>query len=371
MMVYFQNQKTLTSGVAAIKFNQKVFFAQVVRDRSWLEGSILLSLPAMRIIVTGGCGFIGSNFIRQALARTEVTRLINVDALTYAGNKKNLTAIENDPRYRFVQADIADVAAIEKVFTEETAGVDALINFAAESHVDRSIHSPQDFLQTNILGVGVLLQAARKHGVKRFLQVSTDEVYGSLGPEGKFCETTPLSPNSPYSASKAAADLLVLASHHTYGQEVVVTRCSNNYGPYQFPEKLIPLMIISALHERSLPVYGDGLNVRDWIHVEDHCEAVWQVLTRGRSGHVYNIGADCELNNIALVRQILTHLKKPESLISYVTDRLGHDRRYAIDSSKIHEELGWKPKQSFDGGLATTIQWYLENEAWWMPLTTS
>ncbi|MFI0347396.1 MAG: dTDP-glucose 4,6-dehydratase [Chthoniobacterales bacterium] len=325
----------------------------------------------MQLIVTGGYGFIGSNFIRQALARPEVTALLNIDALTYAGNKNNLTDVESDPRYSFVQADIADAAVIGKIVGEnktEHASLDALINFAAESHVDRSIHSPQDFLQTNVLGTGILLQAARTHGVKRFLQISTDEVYGSLGPEGKFSETTPLSPNSPYSASKAAADLLALASHHTYGQDIVITRCSNNYGPHQFPEKLIPLMIISALHDRRLPVYGDGLNVRDWIHVEDHCEAIWEVLIRGRAGNIYNVGADSELTNIELVRQILAHFKKPESLISYVTDRLGHDRRYAIDSSKIHHELGWKPKRLFAEGLATTMGWYLKNENWWSPL---
>lgn len=327
----------------------------------------------MRIVVTGGCGFIGSNFIRQALDRPEVTQLMNVDALTYAGNSKNLADIESDPRYVFVQADIADAAAAEKIFAEnknDGSHIDAVINFAAESHVDRSIHSPQDFLHTNVLGTGVLLQAARKYGVKRFLQISTDEVYGSLGPKGKFSEITSLSPNSPYSASKAAADLLALASHHTYGQDVVITRCSNNYGPYQFPEKLIPLMIISAIHDRALPVYGDGLNVRDWIHVEDHCEAVWRVLKDGRAGHVYNIGADSELTNIELVQQILTHLKKPESLISYVTDRLGHDRRYAIDSSKIQNELGWKPKRYLGEGLESTIGWYLKNKSWWMPQVT-
>lgn len=329
----------------------------------------------MRIIVTGGCGFIGSNFIRQTLARPEVQQLVNIDALTYAGNKENLSDVASDSRYHFVHTDINNAAAIEELFAAETlqaekegSSIDAVINFAAESHVDRSIHSPQDFLQTNVLGTGVLLQLARSFGVKRFLQISTDEVYGSLGPEGKFSETTPLSPNSPYSASKAAADLLVLASHHTYGQDVVITRCSNNYGPYQFPEKLIPLMIISALHDRSLPVYGDGLNIRDWIHVEDHCNAVWQVLKHGRSGHVYNIGADAEMTNLDLVHRILAYLKKPESLISYVADRLGHDRRYAIDSSKIHHELQWKPQRNFEEGLISTIEWYLQNENWWKPL---
>ena len=323
----------------------------------------------MRIIVTGGCGFIGSNFIRQALARPEITSLINIDALTYAGNRENLVTIENDPRYRFVNADIADACAMEQLFLEETKlatqPLDAIINFAAESHVDRSILSPQDFIRTNISGTSILLEKARKHRVKRFLQVSTDEVYGSLGPEGYFTEQTPLHPNSPYSASKASADLLVVASHHTYGQDVVITRCSNNYGPYQFPEKLIPLMIISALHDQPLPIYGDGLNVRDWIHVDDHCEALWQVLTHGRSGEVYNIGADATMTNLEIVKTILQQLQKPESLISYVPDRLGHDRRYAIDSLKIHQELDWKPRCQTQEGLAATISWYLENKGWW------
>jgi len=326
----------------------------------------------MKIIVTGGSGFIGSNFIRQALARSEVTSILNIDLLTYAGNKDNLTSIENDPRYRFVQADIADGVMMESIFAQETerAGrpLAAVLNFAAESHVDRSITSPHDFIHTNVLGTSILLVAARRHGVKRFLQVSTDEVYGSLGETGKFSETTSLHPNSPYSASKAGADLLTLASHHTYGQEVVITRCSNNYGPYQFPEKLIPLMIISALHDQPLPVYGDGLQVRDWIHVEDHCEALWQVLTRGQSGEVYNIGADTERTNITLVHEILSYLKKPTSLIAYVTDRLGHDRRYAINSSKIHHELGWKPRFEQTEGFVSTIEWYLNHESWWKPL---
>lgn len=326
----------------------------------------------MQIVITGGSGFIGSNFIRQALARPEVERILNIDLLTYAGNQANLGSIQEDPRYYFVQADIADAATIAKVLAQESerAGrpLDAVLNFAAESHVDRSITSPHDFIHTNVLGTSVLLAAAREHGVKRFLQVSTDEVYGSLGSTGKFSETTPLHPNSPYSASKAGADLLALASHHTYGQDVVITRCSNNYGPYQFPEKLIPLMIISALHDEPLPVYGDGLHVRDWIHVEDHCEALWQVLTAGESGEVYNIGADAEVTNINLVHSILAHLYKSTSLITHVTDRLGHDRRYAIDSSKIHRELGWKPHWENAQGLDATISWYLNHESWWKPL---
>lgn len=326
----------------------------------------------MRLIVTGGCGFIGSEFIRQALARPDIVSLVNIDLLTYAGNRENLSSIANDQRYRFVQADIADAAAMEAIFLEEdkksAAPVDAVVNFAAESHVDRSILSPQDFIRTNINGTSILLEKARQYSVKRFLQISTDEVYGSLGPEGYFTEETPLHPNSPYSASKASADLLVGAAYHTYGQEVLITRCSNNYGPYQFPEKLIPLMILSALHEKPLPVYGDGLNVRDWIHVADHCEAIWQVLLHGRAGEVYNIGADATRTNIDIVRAILAHLGKPDTLITYVTDRLGHDRRYAIDSSKIHRELDWKPIWSQEEGLASTINWYLENRSWWSKL---
>lgn len=328
----------------------------------------------MRLIVTGGCGFIGSEFVRQALARPEVTSLVNIDLLTYAGNAENLTSVASDPRYRFVQADIADEAAMQAIFLEESQKteqpLDTVVNFAAESHVDRSILSPQDFIRTNINGTSILLEKARSHNVKRFLQVSTDEVYGSLGPEGYFTEETPLHPNSPYSASKASADLLAGASYHTYGQEVLITRCSNNYGPYQFPEKLIPLMILSAMHDKPLPVYGDGLNVRDWIHVSDHCEALWQVLLHGRAGEVYNIGADATKKNIDIVRSILQQLGKPESLITYVTDRLGHDRRYAIDSSKIHRELGWKPRWQQEKGLAATVEWYLKNKSWWEKLLT-
>lgn len=326
----------------------------------------------MRLIVTGGCGFIGSEFVRQALARPEITSLVNIDLLTYAGNADNLTSIADDPRYRFVHADIADEMAMQSLFAEERQKaekpVEAVINFAAESHVDRSILSPQDFIRTNINGTSILLEKARKYHVKRFLQVSTDEVYGSLGPDGYFTEETPLHPNSPYSASKASADLLVGAAHHTYGQEVLITRCSNNYGPYQFPEKLIPLMILSAMKDKPLPVYGDGLNVRDWIHVSDHCSALWQVLLRGRSGEIYNIGADATRKNIDIIHAILKHLGKPDSLISYVTDRLGHDRRYAIDSSKVHHELGWKPRWQQEEGLAATVSWYLENETWWKKL---
>jgi dTDP-glucose 4,6-dehydratase len=328
----------------------------------------------MRLIVTGGCGFIGSEFVRQSLSRPEVTELVNIDLLTYAGNTENLSSIVDDDRYRFVQADIADEQAMDALFVEESHDgelpIDALVNFAAESHVDRSILSPQDFIRTNISGTSILLEKARAYSVKRFLQISTDEVYGSLGPEGYFTEETPLHPNSPYSASKASADLLASAAHHTYGQEVLITRCSNNYGPYQFPEKLIPCMILTAMKERPLPVYGDGLHVRDWIHVSDHCEALWQVLLHGRSGEIYNIGADATKKNIDIIRSILSQLGKSESLISYVTDRLGHDRRYAIDSSKIHRELGWKPRWNMEEGLASTVRWYLENSHWWKKLVT-
>jgi dTDP-glucose 4,6-dehydratase len=328
----------------------------------------------MRLIVTGGCGFIGSEFVRQSLSRPEVTELVNIDLLTYAGNTENLSSIVDDDRYRFVQADIADEQAMDALFVEESHDgelpIDALVNFAAESHVDRSILSPQDFIRTNISGTSILLEKARAYSVKRFLQISTDEVYGSLGPEGYFTEETPLHPNSPYSASKASADLLASAAHHTYGQELLITRCSNNYGPYQFPEKLIPCMILTAMKERPLPVYGDGLHVRDWIHVSDHCEALWQVLLHGRSGEIYNIGADATKKNIDIIRSILSQLGKSESLISYVTDRLGHDRRYAIDSSKIHRELGWKPRWNMEEGLASTVRWYLENSHWWKKLVT-
>jgi len=322
----------------------------------------------MRLLITGGCGFIGSNFIHYMLEHYGPEWITNVDALTYAGNPANLAGIQEKygDRYEFFKADISDVKQMEFLFTKHQYY--AVINFAAESHVDRSIDAPQAFVQTNVLGTSVLLNAARRHGVKRFLQVSTDEVYGSLGPEGKFTETTPLDPSSPYSSSKAAADLLVLSHFKTFDQDVVITRCSNNYGPYQFPEKLIPLMITNALRDKPLPVYGDGLNVRDWIHVEDHCAAILAVLLNGCAGEVYNVGGDGERANIDVVKQILSHLGKPESLIGYVTDRLGHDRRYAIDSSKALAELNWKPRHRPEQGLAETIDWYLANEAWWKPL---
>jgi dTDP-glucose 4,6-dehydratase len=322
----------------------------------------------MRLLVTGGCGFIGSNFIRFVLEHYGPAFVTNVDALTYAGNPANLAGVpeQNGERYEFVKADIANAEEMETVFSRHQFY--AVVNFAAESHVDRSIDSPENFIHTNIVGTSNLLNAARRHGVRRFLQVGTDEVYGSLGPEGRFTESSPIQPSSPYSSSKASADLLALAHHHTYKQEIIVTRCSNNYGPYQFPEKLIPLMITNALNDQPLPVYGDGLNVRDWIHVEDHCSAVFAALLQGEPGHVYNIGGDGELKNIDVVKLILAHLGKPESLIAFVKDRPGHDRRYAIDSSKIHHSLGWKPRHRPEQGIRETVDWYLANRAWWEPL---
>ena len=292
----------------------------------------------------------------------------NVDVLTYAGNLANLDGVaeEHGERYEFFKADIANADQMDALMAEHPFY--AVVNFAAESHVDRSINSPQNFIHTNVVGTSVLLDCARRHGVQRFIQVSTDEVYGSLGPSGKFTEQSPLEPSSPYSASKAGADLIALASHKTFGQEVIVTRCSNNYGPYQFPEKLIPLMIINAMRDDSLPVYGDGLNVRDWIHVEDHCAAIVAALFEGKPGNVYNFGGDSEMPNLETVKLILQRLGKPESLITFVTDRLGHDRRYAIDSSFAQRELKWKPLHNFKEGLEGTIDWYANNRAWWEPL---
>lgn len=322
----------------------------------------------MRLLVTGGCGFIGSNFIRYVLDHFGSEMVTNVDALTYAGNLANLEGVaeKHGERYEFYHADIANVDQMDAIFAKHQFF--AVVNFAAESHVDRSIDSPQNFIHTNIVGTSVLLEAARRHGVRRFLQVSTDEVYGSLGASGKFTEESPLQPSSPYSASKTSSDLLALAHYHTYGLEVIVTRCSNNYGPYQFPEKLIPLMIVNALADQSLPVYGDGLNVRDWIHVEDHCAAVFAALLEGKPGEVYNIGADGELPNLDVVRLILQQLDKPVTLIKFVPDRLGHDRRYAIDSTKAHRELNWKPRHRPHQGIRETVDWYVANRAWWEPL---
>jgi dTDP-glucose 4,6-dehydratase len=322
----------------------------------------------MRLLVTGGCGFIGSNFIRYILQHYKPASVTNVDALTYAGNPANLDGVveEHGERYEFFKADIANPDQMDALMTEHQFY--AAINFAAESHVDRSINSPQNFIHTNVIGTSVLLDCARRHGVQRFIQISTDEVYGSLGQSGKFTEQSPLDPSSPYSSSKAGADLLALACFKTYGQEVIVTRCSNNYGPYQFPEKLIPLMIVKALRDEPLPVYGDGQNVRDWIHVNDHCAAIVAALFEGKPGSVYNFGGGNEIANLDLVKMILKKLGKPESLISFVTDRLGHDRRYAIDSSFADRELKWKPHQQFEESLNETIQWYMDNPSWWKPL---
>lgn len=322
----------------------------------------------MHYLVTGGAGFIGSNFIRYCLRERPGVSITNLDALTYAGNPATLNGLEEEfpGRYRFVRGDIADVETLDRVF--DGADFAAVLNFAAESHVDRSIAGPEIFVRTNVLGAYRLLEKARTTGVKRFLQVSTDEVYGSLGETGLFTEETPLNPSSPYSASKASADLLVQANHHTFGQDVVITRCSNNYGPWQYPEKLIPLMIIRAMHNESLPVYGDGRNVRDWIHVTDHCAGILAALERGRAGRVYNFGANTEWRNIEIVKTILSLLGKPESLITFVTDRPGHDRRYAIDSSRARAELGWEPAHRFEEALAQTIQWYIANPGWWRPL---
>jgi len=313
------------------------------------------------ILVTGGCGFIGSNFVRYTLRNSDY-RVINVDKLTYAGNLENLSDIADHPTYEFVKGDIADKALIDGLASK---GIDAIINFAAESHVDRSIEDSRVFIETNVLGTQVLLEASRNYGISRFIQISTDEVYGSLGSTGAFTETSPLAPNSPYSASKTAADLLVRAYHKTYGLPCIITRCSNNYGPYQFPEKLIPLMISNALEGEPLPVYGDGMNVRDWIYVEDHCRAIDVIMHKGREGEVYNIGGNNEVPNIEIVQIILKRLGKPESLIKFVEDRPGHDRRYAMDSTKLRNELEWNTIYSFDQAMDLTIRWYIENQAWW------
>jgi dTDP-glucose 4,6-dehydratase len=322
----------------------------------------------MRLLVTGGMGFIGSNFIRLLLRDRPEWALWNLDALTYAGNPENLTDVaapaEQVGRYRFVHGDIADAALLGELF--EAGRFDAVVNFAAESHVDRSIQSSAPFIQTNVVGTQVLLDAARSGGVSRFVQISTDEVYGDLAADDPpFTEQTPLAPSSPYSASKAGADHLVLAYHRTHRTDVVVTRCSNNYGPYQFPEKLIPLVIVNALAGERLPVYGRGENVRDWIHVEDHCRGVLAALEHGRAGETYNFGGASERRNIDVVRAIVRLLGAPEALIEYVTDRPGHDRRYAIDFSLARRELGWAPALTFENGLAATVQWYLSNRDWW------
>lgn len=314
-----------------------------------------------RLLVTGGAGFIGSNFIKYMLNNYNDIEIINLDLLTYAGNLANLTDVQDYPNYKFIKGDIADI----KVVTEAMEDAAYVVNFAAESHVDRSIEDPSVFIRTNIMGTQVLLDVAKKNKIERFLQVSTDEVYGSLGPTGYFTEQTPLAPNSPYSASKAGADLLVRAYHETFGLPVLITRCSNNYGPYQYPEKLIPLFIKRALNDEALPVYGDGLNIRDWLYVEDHCRAIDVVLHKGMIGEVYNVGGNNEMANIEITKLILQSLGKPEALITFVQDRLGHDRRYAIDSSKIQKQLGWSPRYTFEQGIKETIDWYCSNKVWW------
>ncbi|WP_292760614.1 dTDP-glucose 4,6-dehydratase [Methanobrevibacter sp.] len=313
-----------------------------------------------RILVTGGAGFIGSNFIRYMVNKYSEYEIINLDDLTYCGNLENLKDIENKDNYSFVKGNICDKAVVDELVEKS----DYVINFAAESHVDRSISDPEIFIKSNVLGTQVLLNAAKQYGVEKYIQISTDEVYGSLGKTGYFKETTPLQPNSPYSASKASGDLITRSYGETFGLPINITRCSNNYGPFQFPEKLIPLMISNALEDKKLPVYGDGKNVRDWLHVYDHCQAIDLVLHDGKLGEVYNIGGNNEKQNIEIVKLILSQLDKDESLIEFVTDRLGHDRRYAIDSNKIQNDLGWIPKYSFDVGIEQTIQWYLDNQNW-------
>ena len=315
-----------------------------------------------RLLVTGGAGFIGSNFVRMVLSEHTDSFIVNLDKLTYAGNLENLSDFGNKPNHKFIKGDICNGALIEKIIDEYK--IDAIINFAAESHVDRSITEPKVFIETNVIGTLTLLEAARDKKLERFIQISTDEVYGTLGQEGKFTEQTPLSPNSPYSASKVAADHLVKAFSHTWGVKYNICRSSNNYGPYQFPEKLIPLMINNALHDKELPVYGDGLYVRDWLYVYDHCTAVWKVLTEAPPGEIYNIGGCSEKANLEVVKLILDRLDKPNSLIKHVTDRPGHDRRYAIDASKITSQLNWQPSVSFEEGINKTIDWYLQNQKW-------
>lgn len=335
------------------------------------------------ILVTGGAGFIGSNFITYMLKNEDcVEKLVNLDKLTYAGNLDNLREIENNSRYQFIKGDIRDKIVVENIFKEYE--IDTVVNFAAESHVDRSITEPEIFLTTNIIGTQTLLEAAKKYwkiypddkynrefkNEVKYLQVSTDEVYGALGKKGMFQETTPLSPNSPYSASKASADMIVRAYYETYGIPINITRCSNNYGPYQFPEKLIPLMINNCINNKKLPVYGDGMQIRDWLHVKDHCIAINTVLHKGKVGEVYNIGGNNEKTNLEIVKLILNYLNKSEELISYVKDRPGHDRRYAIDNTKITTQLNWSPSYTFEEGIVETIQWYLEKKEWIEKITS-
>ncbi len=316
----------------------------------------------MKLLVTGGAGFIGSNFIRYYLKENHNDSIVNLDKLTYAGNLESLKDIEGDKRYKFIHGDITDFNLVDRLLKD---GIDVVINFAAESHVDRSIDDPSPFLNTNITGTQLILESSRRNKISRFIQVSTDEVYGSLEPIGLFTERTALRPNSPYAASKASADLLTRAYFKTYNFPALITRCSNNYGPYQFPEKLIPLFVTNALMDEPLPVYGDGLNIRDWLYVEDHCRAIDIVLKKGKEGEVYNIGGNTEKKNIEITDKILSILNKPQTLKKFVKDRLGHDRRYAIDSTKIKMELGWEPKYQFEDALRKTIQWYIDNKEWW------
>lgn len=320
------------------------------------------------ILVTGGAGFIGSNFINYILNKRDDYFIVNLDKLTYAGNLENLKEVESKKNYTFIKGDIVNGELVNYIF--EKYKIKYVINFAAESHVDRSISGSEVFFRTNVIGTNVLLEASKRFAVERFLQISTDEVYGSLGPTGLFTEKTPITPNSPYSASKASSDLLVQAFNHTYGLPTLITRCSNNYGPLQFPEKLIPLMILNALQDKKLPVYGDGMNVRDWIYVIDHNKAVELVFENGKVGEVYNIGASNEMPNLEIIKLVLKNLNKTEELIQFVKDRPGHDRRYAIDSSKIQSELGWKPEFDFDSAIQHTIDWYLKNKNWWERITS-
>ncbi|MCH1625062.1 dTDP-glucose 4,6-dehydratase [Fredinandcohnia quinoae] len=322
----------------------------------------------MNVLVTGGAGFIGSNFVRYMLEKYPHYHIINFDLLTYAGNLENLKEYENHKNYTFVKGNIQNKELVQYVVSKHD--VNAIVNFAAESHVDRSIIDPGIFTKTNVLGTQVLLDVAKECHIQKYIQISTDEVYGSLEEVGLFTEETPLSPNSPYSASKASADLLVKAYHETFGLNINITRCSNNYGPFHFPEKLIPLMITNALENKKLPVYGDGKHIRDWLHVKDHCSAISLVLHNGKPGEVYNIGGSNEMENIEVVKEILSILKKPQNLIQYIEDRAGHDRRYAIDATKIRSELGWRPEYDFENGLIDTVNWYLENKDWWSHIKT-
>ena len=320
----------------------------------------------MKILVTGGAGFIGSNFIKYILSQYPHYTIVNLDKLTYAGNLDNLSDIEGNSNYRFVKGDICDQELVEGIVEDK---IDVIVNFAAETHVDRSIYDPKIFVETNVLGTQVLLESALKFKIEKFIQISTDEVYGS-SMKGRFTESSPLLPNSPYAASKASADLLTRSYHKTFGLAALIARSTNNYGPYQFPEKLVPLFITNALSDQELPLYGDGLYVRDWLHVKDHCRALDMMLHKGQAGEVYNIGGNCEKTNLDITELVLKELKKPKSLIKHVKDRPAHDRRYSLDSSKIRDELGWKPDTSFEKGLAETVDWYIANQKWWEKIKT-